>query len=90
VKPLEVAADRDALGELGAVVELEDGDAAIGIARQELGGAVLGLPEVDLHGRNVDGLLGEEDADAARVRRHRAVVELHAGPSSGRPQRSAL
>jgi hypothetical protein len=73
----EVAADGHAFGQEGAVVEFEHRYPAHGVLGQELGGAVLGLADVDLNGGNLDSLFGEKDANAARVGGELAVVKLH-------------
>jgi hypothetical protein len=82
---LEVAADRDRLRDAGAVVELEQRRAAERVLVDVGRLPVLACrPDVDLHGRHREALLGEEDPHAARIRRHLRVVELHGTSGGGR------
>src|ERR1700730_14749334 len=59
----EVAADGHRFGEIGAVVEFEDGKAADRIFLDEPGFAILAGRQVDLLVVDVDALFGEENAD---------------------------
>ena len=79
---LEIAADGDRFGDHGAVVEHKRRKPLHRIDCGESFGAMLLRANVDLLGRNLDALLGEEDAHPPRVGRAAAVVELHSRPHS--------
>lgn len=74
---LEIAADRDGLGDAAAVVELQHRHGGERIDGEKFGLELFGLAQIDLHHRHFDAFLGEKDADAARVRRQREFIELH-------------
>ena len=76
---LEVAADRDRLGDAGAVVELEHRQPAHRIDLEEFGLAVFGRRYIHLLQRNRDSLFGQEDAHAARIWSLSIFVDFHSG-----------
>ena len=49
-----------------------------GLRAENSGVLVLQFGEIDLDARDLDALLGQEDAHAARVRGQIGIVELHA------------
>src|SRR5271154_1260260 len=67
MQAFEVAADRNRFGEMGAVVELDEGQAARGILREHLRRAVLAGENVDLLGRDLESLFRYENSKASRV-----------------------
>ena len=78
VEAFEIAAHGDGLGQESAVIEFKRRQLAERIAREVIGLLDVAGHDGDFNERDLDLLLGEEDADAARVRRrHRGVVEFH-------------
>src|SRR5271156_3783071 len=76
----EIPANRDRLGDMGAVVEFEHRYPAHRIDLQEFGLAIFGSGDVDLHERNVgDAFFREKDAHAAWIRSSERVVYFHSG-----------
>ena len=67
-------------GDDGAVVEHQAGMRCSGLIAGVFRRLVLHGHHVDLLGRHLDALFGQEYAGAARIRRHFAVVELHFAP----------
>src|SRR5262249_931800 len=59
------------------VVELEHRHAAARILREEVRTQLLARAQVDLHGRDVEALLGDEQPDFAGARRALVVVVFH-------------
>src|SRR5713226_1340092 len=83
MKLLEVAADRYALRDTGAVVEFEHWYARHRVFLAKFGLAVDRLPNIDIFVRHLDTLLGEENAHPARIGGGRAVVNFHCRSSCG-------
>src|SRR5580692_2404694 len=69
MEQLEVAADRDALGEMPAVIELEHGNPAERVLFQKLRLAVDALEDIDFLERDADSFFREENAHAAWIGR---------------------
>src|SRR5205809_1292125 len=75
----QVEEDRVRLGEVAAVVELEDRDAPVRIQGEEIGRARLALRYVLLDQGEAVAELREEEADLVAVTGRQVVVELHRG-----------
>src|SRR5206468_6408046 len=73
----QIEEDRVRLGEVAAVVELEDRDAPVRVQGEELRRAGLALRDVLLDQREAVAELREEEADLVAVARRQVVVELH-------------
>jgi len=83
VETFEVAADGDSFGQEASVIELKRRQLAKRVARKMLGLLQFAGHDADFNSRQLDTLLGQENADAAGVRRrHRRVEEFHAGVPS--------
>ena len=81
VRFLQVAAYGNRLVEDRAVVQHQRRQQAPGVHGEEIFAQVLSQDDVELLGFAGDALFRHEDADAARVRRLLAVVELHRSAS---------
>src|SRR5580698_10935493 len=79
MQALEVAADGDGLGEMGAVVELDKRQAAGRILREHLGRAVFASEDVDLFRRDLESLFGYENSEPSRVRGASVFIYFHDG-----------
>jgi hypothetical protein len=67
MKLFEIAAYRHALRDIGAVTKFQDRDRRKRVFSPEFGTAIDRLHEVDFLVRYLDTLLGEKDANAARI-----------------------
>src|ERR1700683_1582214 len=74
---LEVAADRDTLGQHFAVVEFEHGDSTQRILLQKFRLPIYPLHDVDFFQRHLKTFLGQKDAHAAWVGSKFEIVNLH-------------
>ena len=77
MEPLQIAADRDRLGEIRPVVELQHRHSVGRILRQEFGPAVLTSENVDILHSKLDSPFRREDADPARIWSEGMTVKLH-------------
>jgi hypothetical protein len=77
MKLLEITTYRYALGDTGAVIELQYRDRRKRVLFLEFGPAVYGLADVDFLIRNLDALLGEKNTHAPRIWSGRAIVNPH-------------
>src|SRR5262249_52141700 len=77
MKPLQIAADRDRLGETCPVVELQHPHSAGRFLFQEFGRASLPSENIDILQRKLDSLFRREDADPARIWSQGMTVKLH-------------
>jgi len=80
---LEIDAEADRIGDARAIIELQHRHGAIGIDRPEGFRELLAMAQIDLHGRQRDALLGQEDTDPPRARRRR-IIEFHGDLVGGR------
>jgi len=81
---LEVAADRDGLSTMAAVVEFEYRNSVKAVALlHELGRPVGAGRDLGSLTRNVEALLGEVEIDAPRIRSAGVGVEFHVGARAG-------
>jgi hypothetical protein len=93
VELLEVLHDRERLGEMAAVVELEHGQATERVLREELEESVLSAQDVDGLERHVETLLRQVDAQLLRIRRagesylHVSSPTPHASPGEASGER---
>src|SRR5271170_444047 len=74
MQTFEVATDRDRLGEMGAIVELDERQAACRILREHLRRAVLAGENVDFLSRDLESLLRYENSEASRVGSERGII----------------
>jgi hypothetical protein len=77
MEQLEVAANRDAFGEISAIVELEHRNSAERIFLEKLRLTVNALEDIDFFERNGDGLFGQEYAHTTRIGCEFVVVNFH-------------
>src|SRR5262249_13471848 len=77
VKPLQIPANGDRLGEIGTVIEFQDRHPTGRVLCEEFGRAALAGQNIDLFKRKLDALFCREDANAARIGRYCMIVELH-------------
>ena len=77
MEPLQIAADRDRLGEIRPVVELQHRHSVGRVLRQEFGPAALTSENVDILHSKLDSPFRREDADPARIWSEGMTVKLH-------------
>src|SRR5215471_3407691 len=77
MKPLQIAADRDRLGETRPVVELQHGHSAGWVLCEEFRGAALTSENIDILQRKLDSFFRREDANPARIWSYCMIVKLH-------------
>src|SRR5262249_20609796 len=77
MKPLQVAADRDRLGETRPVVELQHRHSAGWVLCQEFRSAALTSENIDILQRKLDSFFRREDTKPARILSHCMIVKLH-------------
>jgi len=80
VDVLEIAADRDGLGDMPSVVEFQHRHGRERIDGEEFGFELVLLAQIDLLFRDFDAFFREVDADPPRIGRQREIVELHPVP----------
>src|SRR6516165_303104 len=77
MKPLQVAADRDRLGETRPVVELQHRHSAGWVPCEEFRSAALTSENIDILQRKLDSFFRREDANPARIWSYCMIVKLH-------------
>src|SRR5215467_14229687 len=77
MKPLQIAADGDRLGETCAVVELQHRHSAGRVLCKKFGSPALASENIDILQRELDPLFRREDANPAGIWGECMIVKLH-------------
>ena len=77
---VQIPADRDRLGDHGAVVQFQERNAVERVHRGVGLGELVVLADIQFLDQNVDPGLGQIDADPLGIRRRAEIVEFHGAP----------
>ena len=77
MKPLQIPADRNGIGEVRTVIEFQQGHSAGRVLCEEFGRAALAGQNINFFQRKFDAFFRREDTNPPRVRRLGMIVKLH-------------